>query len=128
MYYIYKTDELDIKTKSGVISSILEFFTIVIKAQPSFVNKFFQDTVIVDDYNMRMYSEYIHEDGGGVGATNTNDNDENIEKGMVEDKPMNCNKNDDSKINMDVEAIYENKDDERRDKADCTGNGNRENG
>lgn len=45
---VYKTDKLDLQTKSLVISSILEFYTIVVKSHPVDVDKIFSGVVWVE--------------------------------------------------------------------------------
>jgi hypothetical protein len=45
---VYKTEKLDLQTKSLVISSILEFYTIVVKSHPVEVDKIFSGVVWVE--------------------------------------------------------------------------------
>lgn len=45
---VYKTEKLDLQTKSLVISSILEFYTIVVKSHPVDVDKIFSGVVWVE--------------------------------------------------------------------------------
>lgn len=45
---VYKTEKLDLQTKSLVISSILEFYTVVVKSHPVDVDKIFSGVVWVE--------------------------------------------------------------------------------
>lgn len=45
---VYKTDKLELEDKSLIISSLLDFYSIVVKAQPTDLNKIFTESVSIE--------------------------------------------------------------------------------